>query len=127
MPFFLDLLPSFFGLQSVAIPFGPRTDGAFIPEYAANLIAKGKYAKIPIITGNQYDEGTTLTWGTKAIDSSAKLEAWLAAIWAPGSSKKVRQQLLALYPAAPSAGSPFDTGLASNFTGQNKRISAIVG
>lgn len=37
--------------------FSPRTDGTFLKQPAHVALAQGKYAKIPILTGNQMDEG----------------------------------------------------------------------
>lgn len=52
-----NLLPNIFSYRSVALPFLPRTDGVFLTDSGQNLLKSGKYAKVAMISGDQYDEG----------------------------------------------------------------------
>ena len=51
--------------QSVALAFTPRTDGTFLSEQAQHLLAKGHYSKVPMISGDQWDEGKLGFWIVK--------------------------------------------------------------
>jgi hypothetical protein len=80
--FDVDLLPNIASYNSVSLPFLPRTDGKYLRSMTQIAMPAGKFAKvfhlgvlmslqadrtspkIPIISGNQYDEGTILALGT---------------------------------------------------------------
>lgn len=48
-------------LGSAFFGWSPRFDGGFIPESPVELFRKQQFAQVPVITGNQEDEGTILT------------------------------------------------------------------
>ncbi|KPV77126.1 uncharacterized protein RHOBADRAFT_48138 [Rhodotorula graminis WP1] len=122
-----NTLPSIVSYRSASLPFLPRTDGDFVPDLPQELTRSGRYAKVPIINGDQADEGTILALGTLNITTSAQLFGWLKTNWFPRASDAQIQGLMNEYPADPTQGSPFDTGLLNVLTPQNKRINAIVG
>ncbi|GAA5964185.1 hypothetical protein JCM21900_001498 [Sporobolomyces salmonicolor] len=113
--------------RSVSLPFLPRTDGDFIPDLPQNLERAGKYAHVPIISGDQYDEGTILALGTLNITTAQQVSDYFATIFFPRAPESDITALLGYYPQDPSQGSPFDTGLLNVITPQNKRINAIIG
>lgn len=76
-PKWKDLLPNILAYQSASLVFIPRTDGKILTAQAQDLIAAGAYSKIPIISGNNADEGTLLTLGTLAIKTDDQLRTWL--------------------------------------------------
>lgn len=122
----INTLPFIFAFNGFHLPFLPRVDGTFITDEAQNLFAAGKYAKVPIITGDQYDEGTLLTLGTFNATTDADVDSYLQTIF-PGTTEAIREGVLKNYPEDITQGSPFDTGIFNAITPQNKRISAIMG
>jgi acetylcholinesterase len=62
-------LPNIAAYSSVSLPFLPRTDGTFLRDMTQNLMPAGKYAKVPIISGNQYDEGAIMPRLRRAVSS----------------------------------------------------------
>ena len=52
--------PSFFSYTSINLAYLPRPDPAddFMPVSPEEAVQSGAFAKVPIITGNQQDEGT---------------------------------------------------------------------
>ncbi|GAA5898791.1 hypothetical protein JCM6882_004000 [Rhodosporidiobolus microsporus] len=122
-----NALPNILSYRSVSLPFLPRTDGTFLTGTSQELERAGKYARIPIINGDQYDEGTILALGTLNITTEAQLKTWLQQIWFPRAAESTIDQLLDYYPADVRQGSPFDTGLLYAVTPQWKRINALVG
>ncbi|KAK4049114.1 hypothetical protein OIO90_005584 [Microbotryomycetes sp. JL221] len=120
-------LPGIFSVRSVSLPFLPRTDGKFLPRLAQDAAKKKTFARVPIISGNQADEGTILALGTYNITTDSALKNWLRDVWFPRTTDAQRNRMLELYPQNPAAGSPYDTGLLYAYTPQNKRISAMVG
>ncbi|GAA5836898.1 hypothetical protein JCM11251_005817 [Rhodosporidiobolus azoricus] len=144
-----NTLGNIFSYRSVSLPFLPRTDGTFLTATSQELEQSGKYARLPIINGDQYDEGTILALGTLNITTEAQTKTWFKQNWFPRAPDSVIDQarlppvlldvlpialanltslqLLALYPQDPRQGSPFNTGLLYAVTPQNKRINALVG
>ncbi|KAK4046084.1 hypothetical protein OIV83_006364 [Microbotryomycetes sp. JL201] len=120
-------LPGIFSVRSVSLAFLPRTDGKFLPRLAQEAARKKTFARVPIISGNQFDEGTILALGTYNITTDNAVKNWLRDVWFPRTTDAQRTKMLELYPRNPTQGSPFDTGLLYAYTPQNKRISAMVG
>ncbi|KAH0368467.1 lipase 3 precursor, partial [Aureobasidium melanogenum] len=94
-----------------------------LPEVA---VAKGNYVKVPLISGDQEDEGTLFSLVQSNITSDAQLLDYVATAY-PDTPKSVMATLVATYPVDPSAGSPFRTGLVNNIYPQYKRLAAILG
>ncbi|KAK7006165.1 carboxylic ester hydrolase [Favolaschia claudopus] len=114
-------------------PFVPVLDGphGLLPELPSGLIAKGRFARLPFITGANLDEGTFLTPPT--VNSTADVEAVLMSNYTtptvPSRQLKAAiSELMKLYPDNPALGSPFNTGNETfSLSPQWKRLSAIVG
>ncbi|GAA5967087.1 hypothetical protein JCM21900_001666 [Sporobolomyces salmonicolor] len=127
---FLDATNTFgsiFSTLSLAIPFQPRTDGDFIPDLPQNLVAQHRYAKVPLISGNQYDEGTLFSISLDNITTSREVAEYFSNVWFPHAPKVDVAGLLRYYPENPAAGSPFDTGTSYATTPQIKRLNALIG
>ncbi|GAA6043733.1 hypothetical protein JCM8097_000499 [Rhodosporidiobolus ruineniae] len=122
-----NALPNILSYQSVALPFLPRTDGVFLTDIAQNLAPAGKYAKVPVIGGDQYDEGTILALGTLNITTEAQLKSWLQDVWFPRATSEQLDQGSSPFSRESLVSSPFDTGSLYAITPQNKRINALVG
>ncbi|KAF7350372.1 Carboxylic ester hydrolase [Mycena venus] len=114
-------------------PFVPVIDGpnGLLPDLPSALMEKGKFARVPFISGATLDEGTYFTRAN--INSTAMIESFLFSNYTtPTASaktlKEAVQKLVQLYPDVPSFGSPFNTG--NETFGQStewKRYAAIVG
>ncbi|KAF7350369.1 Carboxylic ester hydrolase [Mycena venus] len=114
-------------------PFVPVIDGpnGLLPDLPSALMEKGKFARVPFISGANLDEGTYFTRAN--INSSAMIKSFLFSNYTtPTASaktlKEAVQKLVQLYPDVPSFGSPFNTG--NETFGQStewKRYAAIVG
>jgi acetylcholinesterase len=59
--------------------------------------------------------------------TDAELKAYVMEHFFMGASSAEIDQILALYPSDPTAGSPFDTGDANAITPEFKRQSAFIG
>ncbi|KAL8291696.1 hypothetical protein RQP46_001954 [Phenoliferia psychrophenolica] len=120
-----NLLPTIGSYHSAALSFLPRVDGEFLsdrtdPWWQQESTRKvGREPPIPIISGDQADEGTLLCVLTQNITTEANLAEWLSTIWFPTTDPAIRKKMLALYPADPR--------YANVITPQNKRINALIG
>lgn len=105
----------------------PRIDGEFVTNTLKGALAKGAYARVPLITGNQDDEGTLLTAGLLPLFTSGRLRDYLASTFYQGAKPEEIDQVLRLYPQNPSVGSPYDTGLFNALTPVFKQVASIYG
>lgn len=128
---FLNAANSFPGLasyRSVDETYLPRPDDASNfynePQKAA---LNNAFARVPVIIGDQEDEGSIFALSQTNITTTAQLIDYLDSYFdLPGAPAAVRA-LVAAYPDDPSAGSPFRTGLLNQVYPQFKRLAAILG
>jgi hypothetical protein len=59
--------------------------------------------------------------------TDAEVKAYITEHFFTGASSAEIDQILALYPSDPAAGSPFDTGDANAITPEFKRMAAFIG
>ncbi|KAL2755367.1 hypothetical protein ACRALDRAFT_2052956 [Sodiomyces alcalophilus JCM 7366] len=120
-------VPGILSYNSVALSYLPRPDGDILTKSPDVLVAEGKYAAVPMINGNQEDEGTMFALFQRNITSSSHLVDYLSDLYFQGASKKELTDLVATYSWRPSQGSPFRTGLLNVLYPGFKRNAAILG
>jgi acetylcholinesterase len=92
------------------------------------LVAQGKIADVPIMIGDMRDEGTLFSLVNNLnTTTTAEFEDYYNRIWWPKANIAQMNQLAALYPQNPAAGSPYNTGLLNAITPQYKRIASLTG
>lgn len=124
-----DIVPRAFSYSSQNFSYLPRPDpssGFFShsPEIAVRL---GRFTRVPIITGDQEDEGTLWSLFTANASSNARDLASYFRSWWPGSTERQVLNYVSSYSADPSAGSPFHTARANELYPGYKRFAAILG
>ncbi|KAG6918167.1 hypothetical protein DXG01_016152 [Tephrocybe rancida] len=112
-------------------PWGVTIDGDVVPASPSVLTAQGKFAKIPIITGNVMDEGTIFV-KPQTISTDADLFTFLENDYRNRNASFFQnatsiETLSTLYPDNPALGSPYGTGNTTYFGEQFKRGAAIYG
>ncbi|KAJ4030528.1 hypothetical protein NW761_000068 [Fusarium oxysporum] len=109
-------------------PYFPRPDDtdSFFSTPADTALAAGKYAKVPVLSGNSEDEGTLFALTQSNVTNNKILVDYIATYY-PGNAQ-YSNQFVAKYPDDLGiSGSPFRTGLENNAFGQYKRLAAILG
>jgi carboxylesterase type B len=126
----VETFPDLWGYSSLDIPyiprFDPNDDGFFStsPEVAVQC---GEFANVPIIIGDQEDEGTLFSLAQFNLTSTEELIDYFTPIYSK-ADRQVLVDLVSHYdPDDPSAGSPFRTGTANQIYPQYKRLAAILG
>jgi carboxylesterase type B len=76
-------------------------DGDFITAQAPELLKAGKFAHIPLLLGNNFDEGTA--YGKKGLNTSGQFETYLST---QNLTKAQVDQIATLYPDDPDVGIP---------------------
>ncbi|KAK4892938.1 hypothetical protein LTR27_008666 [Elasticomyces elasticus] len=126
--------PGLLGYRAVDLAYLPRPDAGdnFYSRSPELSIDDGAFAKVPIIIGDQQDEGTLFSLAQSNITTNARLIQYLASYF-PTDANAVADitGLVANYPDQPllgqPAGSPFNTGVLNNIYPQYKRLAAILG
>ncbi|KAK8073297.1 hypothetical protein PG994_004196 [Apiospora phragmitis] len=83
-------------------PLSAVIDGDFITGQGANLLREGKFAKVPLLLGNNFDEGTA--YAMKGIDTDAAFTSFVASSTQKGDA--VVSDIARLYPDDPLLGIP---------------------
>lgn len=124
----VNSVPGIFSYSSVNLAYLPRPDPSndFFPVSPDAAVLNGNFTKVPIIIGDQEDEGTLFSLTQENITTTKKLIEYVHSYF-PLASRQDIVELVATYPDDPSAGSPFGTGLANQIYPQFKRLAAILG
>ncbi|KAI0852010.1 sterol esterase [Daldinia vernicosa] len=120
-------VPGIIGYTSVSLSYLPRPDGVILTASPDALALSGKYAAVPMIIGDQEDEGTLFSLFQVNITTTDELVDY---IWQVFFSEVARDDIVGLvdtYDPSITAGSPFNTGILNNPYPQFKRLAAILG
>ncbi|KAF5000538.1 hypothetical protein FGRMN_1705 [Fusarium graminum] len=117
----------FKGTTALGVPTPPLSavvDGDFMTDQASRLLRSGKFAKVPLLMGNNFDEGTA--YAKRGINTDEEFESWLSSL---GLNKAQIATASALYPDIPEQGIPasFDGRPQNGFGLQYKRSAAFAG
>lgn len=120
-------VPGIFSYRSLDLSYLPRFDphDSFFPR-SPGISSSSGIAQVPLIIGDQEDEGPLFALVLSNVTTTSKLVTYLLSYF-PEATRADIQGLVDTYPTDPSAGSPFRTGLANELYPQFKRIAAILG
>ncbi|KAI0020421.1 alpha/beta-hydrolase [Xylariomycetidae sp. FL0641] len=128
---FLDAansVPGILGYSSIALSYLPRPDGTVLPDSPDKLVINGQYAPVPMIIGDQEDEGTLFSLFQPNLTTTDEVVDYLHSYFFPaGATRELIADLVATYPDDPSVGSPFGTGTLNDVYPQFKRLAAMLG
>lgn len=123
----VNSVPGFLGYTSVALSYLPRPDGTVLVESPEIIARKGDYAAVPMIIGDQEDEGTIFSLFTYNVSTTDQLVDYLSTYYFTNATTAQLEALLDTYPADVTQGSPFRTSIFNELYPQFKRISALLG
>ncbi|KAI9712256.1 MAG: hypothetical protein M1828_001699 [Chrysothrix sp. TS-e1954] len=114
-----------FSYNSIDLSYLPRPDPEddFFPT-SPNVATT--IAKVPVIIGDQEDEGTLFSLVQSNITNTDQLVTYLKSYF-PYTPRSLVAELVATYPNSASAGSPFNTSVANEIYPEFKRLAAILG
>ncbi|KAI5305134.1 Saccharopine dehydrogenase [NADP(+), L-glutamate-forming] [Ascosphaera pollenicola] len=127
---FLDATTSVPGLlsyHSLALSYLPRPDGKTLTASPDVLGKAGKYPYIPIIIGDQEDEGTLFGLFESNITTKDEVVEYLQNLYFGTATIDELNTFVSNYDDTSTNGSPFRTGTSNNVYPQFKRLSAILG
>ncbi|KAK0648344.1 Alpha/Beta hydrolase protein [Cercophora newfieldiana] len=120
-------VPAILSYNSVALSYLPRPDGRVLTDSPDRLVPSKKYTAVPMIIGDQEDEGTLFSLFQSNITTTPKLISYLSTIFFHGATNAQMTALVNTYDDSILAGSPFRTGLFNEVYPGFKRLAAILG
>ncbi|KID84922.1 lipase 3 precursor [Metarhizium guizhouense ARSEF 977] len=120
--------PSAIGFYGSKISFPPRSDGRVLLASPEQIAANGSYHHVPMIVGDQEDEGTLFAIYQESIKTDDDLVKYFADNYYPRATKEQLSELVGTYSkAGDEGGSPFRTGTENALYPKYKQISAMLG
>ncbi|KAJ7167897.1 sterol esterase [Mycena filopes] len=119
--------PDIFSYKSLELVWRPYVDGDVLQRQPLTSVAKGLFAKVPIMAGNCDDEGTLFSFSTFNITTDAEFLEYIHSNYFPAASPDQIAEIGRLYPDDPTQGSPFGTGTSDQLAPQYKRLAAFQG
>ena len=124
-------VPGILSYRSLDLSYLPRPDpgNSFFSQSPEVSVQNGAFTKVPIIIGDQEDEGALFALFQSNITNNAELITYLSTYF-PGNANAASDVtgLVANYPNDfGQAGSPFRTSVANEIYPQYKRLAAILG
>ncbi len=110
-----------------ALAWLPLVDYKLITNYPSVNLPQGKLADIPVIQGNNLDEGTL--FGQKQLNNSADFERWVrsaAIIYNTSYAEEAVQQIFKLYPDIPAEGSPYYNAETATCAGTTQDLDSRI-
>ena len=120
-------VPGILSYNSVALSYLPRPDGTALPRSPDFMVAANQYAAVPMIIGDQEDEGTLFALFQPNLSSTAAVVDYLSKLYFPQASKADLTALVNTYSPLLTEGSPFGTGLFNELYPGFKRLAALLG
>ncbi|KAI1206221.1 sterol esterase [Annulohypoxylon truncatum] len=120
-------VPGILSYNSVALSYLPRPDGVVLIDTPDVLAANGQYAAVPMIIGDQEDEGTLFSLFQPNLTTTDELVDYIWKIFFPAIERDDVVGLVDTYDPSITAGSPFDTGTFNAVYPEFKRLAAILG
>ncbi|KAK3312795.1 Alpha/Beta hydrolase protein [Apodospora peruviana] len=120
-------VPAILSYNSVALSYLPRPDGKVLTQSPDLLVKQNKYAAVPMIIGDQEDEGTLFSLFQSNITTTSKLVSYLNTIFFHGATKSEMEAMVDTYSPLITQGSPFGSGLLNEVYPGFKRLAAILG
>ncbi|KAL2022134.1 hypothetical protein VTK56DRAFT_5963 [Thermocarpiscus australiensis] len=127
---FLDAansVPAILSYNSLALSYMPRPDGKVLTQSSDYLIKEGRYAAVPMIIGDQEDEGTLFALFQPNVTTTDDLVGYLASLFFHGATRQQIEGLVDTYSPWVWDGSPFGTGLLNEVYPGFKRTAALLG
>ena len=120
-------VPGILSYSSVALSYLPRPDGKALTASPDDLVIANKYAAVPMIIGDQEDEGTLFALFQSNTTTKKGQIDYLNDVFFHGATRDQMSALVDTYGDSMTAGSPFRTGIFNEIYPGFKRLAAILG
>ncbi|KAL1886931.1 hypothetical protein Cpir12675_006845 [Ceratocystis pirilliformis] len=120
-------LPGVLSYSGVALPYLPRPDGLSLTVSPEKLVPGRKYAAVPMIIGDQEDEGTIFSLIMAGVNSNSDIATYLSSYMFTLIKALDIRPFVDIYGTASSEGSPFNTGIFNQLYPGFKRLASMLG
>ena len=120
-------VPAIVSYSAVDLSYLPRPDGKTLTQSPYVVAEAGKYSKVPIIIGDQEDEGTLFALLTSNISTIDDVVEYLDYFYFYNLSTDLTREFVSFYDDDETNGAPFGTGDQNRIYPQFKRVAAILG
>jgi carboxylesterase type B len=120
-------VPGILSYNSVALSYLPRPDGKVLPLSPDALVQSGAYYPVPMIIGDQEDEGTLFALFQPNLTTTEEMTDYLTGLFFQQAPRSQINELVSTYSSSITAGSPFRTGILNEWYPGFKRLAAILG
>lgn len=120
-------VPGILSYNSVALSYLPRPDGVVLQDSPDVMHAQGRYAAVPMIIGDQEDEGTLFSLFQTNLTTPQDLANYLKDYFFHGATPAQLSALVGTYNPSITAGSPFGSGILNNIYPAFKLTAAVLG
>ncbi|KAF7541294.1 hypothetical protein G7054_g702 [Neopestalotiopsis clavispora] len=127
---FLDAansVPNILSYQSIALSYLPRPDGKVLTQSPELLLEAGKYAAVPVIIGDQEDEGTLFSIFQSNLSTVDDVIDYLHDYAFIDATREEVAGFINTYDPSASAGSPYNTGPFNEIYPYFKLLASAVG
>lgn len=121
-----ETFPGIFSFFGNKITFLPRADGHVLPLSPDELAATGQYHAVPLILGDQEDEGTIFSIFQSSIKTDDDFVNYLSENLFADATKDQLSELVGVY-TKDKEGSPFRSSPANTLYPMFRKIAAILG
>lgn len=119
-------VPGIISYNSLALSYLPRPDGKVLTDSPDALARAGKFHQVPMIIGDQEDEGTLFSFLQKNMSTTGQIVNYLSELYFHNANIRQITELVDTYSPLPVGGSPYGSILPELYPGK-KRIASILG
>ncbi|KAI0159382.1 Alpha/Beta hydrolase protein [Pestalotiopsis sp. NC0098] len=120
-------VPNILSYQSIALSYLPRPDGKVLTQSPEVLLQTGKYAAVPVIIGDQEDEGTLFSIFQSNLSTVDDIIDYLHDFAFIDASREEVAGFINTFDTSASAGSPYNTGPFNEIYPYFKLMASAVG
>lgn len=119
--------PGALSYNSVALSYLPRPDGKVLPTDPLTAASLGQFKRVPVIVGDQEDEGTLFSLFQHNVTSTEAIVRYMKELLFQKTDVSILREIVDAYPDDITAGSPFRTGIFNDLYPGFKRLAALLG
>lgn len=120
-------IPGIDAVETMRLQYIPRPDGDLIRHSPEKLVNDNMFLAVPMILGNQEDEGTLFAQAQTSVTSSKKISQYLRKHYFYHASKSQMGNFINTYSKKPYEGSPYRTGNDFEDWRGKKRFASVMG
>ncbi|RFU75367.1 hypothetical protein TARUN_6884 [Trichoderma arundinaceum] len=120
-------MPGINAVETMRLVYIPRPDGDLLRYSPEKLVGNSMFLAVPMILGNQEDEGTIFAQAQTSVNSGSRLNQYLRRNYFRHAKKSQMRDFVKTYSKKPYDGSPYRTGNDFEDWLGKKRLASVIG